>query len=68
VQWEQGEIKTTKEFWLLAPLPNAVRRIIKKPVAHVLKYRTVWGQIIFNDNMPFLGKTFFVALFLSGDK
>jgi hypothetical protein len=50
----------TKEFRLLAPLSNAVRTIIKKPVAHVLDYRTVCGIFfIFNENMTFLGKTFF---------
>jgi hypothetical protein len=47
---------TTTKFRLLAPLPDAVRRIIKNPVAHALKYRTVWGQRIFNDNTPFLKK------------
>jgi hypothetical protein len=33
---------TTKEFWLLAPLPNAVRRIIKKPVTHVLNTKNFY--------------------------
>jgi hypothetical protein len=47
-----------EEFWLLAPLSNAVRRIIKKSVVHVLDYRTVWGQSIFNDKMTFRGKRF----------
>jgi hypothetical protein len=62
VQSEQGEMIKTKEFRLLAPLLDAVRRIIKKPVAHVLKYRTIWGPRIFYDNMPIIGKTFVVAL------